>query len=134
MKTQLLQIAGILHFCILSASALVPLVLDWRGRLASLPLLMRQLFWVYGVFIVMTIIGLGTLTLLNAEAMAQGQPAARSLAAFIAIFWFVRLMVQWFVFDARPFLTNIFLKIGEHGLTVVFIYFTVVYGWVALFP
>ncbi len=136
MKTYLLQIAGVLHFCILAASALVPVVLDWRKRLAAsdLPLLMRQLFWVYGTFIVMTIVGLGTLTLLNAEAMACGEPVARSLAAFIAIFWFVRLLVQWFIFDARPFLTNIFLKIGEHGLTVVFIYFSVVYGWAALFP
>ncbi len=136
MKTHLLQIAGLLHFCILLGSALVPVVLQWRKRLAAsdLPLLMRQLFWVYGIFIVITIIGFGTLTLLNADAMAAGDPVARSLAAFIAIFWFVRLMIQWFLFDARPFLTNLFLKIGEHGLTIVFIYFTLIYGWTAFFP
>jgi hypothetical protein len=42
MKT-LLQIAGLLHFCILIASALVPKVLDWRGELHKLPPLFAQL-------------------------------------------------------------------------------------------
>jgi len=130
----LLRLAGILHFCILIASALVPRVLDWRSNLATLNVFLRRLFWVYGVFVVLMIIGLGTLTLLNAQAMAAGDPVARTLAGFIAIFWLARLAVQFFVFDAGAYLTNWLLKIGYHCLTPVFTYFVVIYTWAALAP
>jgi len=132
--TLLLQVAGLLHFTILLASALVPRVLDWRANLALLHPFLRRLFWVYGVFIVLVIIGFGTLTLLNAGAMASGDPVARSLCAFIAIFWFARLIVQWLVFDARPFLTNALLTLGYHTLTLVFIGLSAIYGWAAIAP
>ena len=128
----LLRLAGMGHFAILSASALVPKVLDWKSTLKPLSPFLRTLFWVYGIFIVLTIIGFGTLTLLNAHAMASGDAVARSLAAFIAIFWSARLFVQLFVFDARPYLTNVWLKLGDHLLTVVFIFFTATYAWAAL--
>jgi hypothetical protein len=128
----LLRIAGVLHFCILIASGLVPVVLDWRATLAALNPFLRRLFWVYGGFVVLMIVGLGTLTLLNARAMAEGEPVARTLAGFTALFWLARLGVQFFVFDARAYLTNWFLKSGYHGLTLVFTYFVVIYGWVAI--
>ena len=84
--TKMLWLAGAGHFLLLFASALTPKVLDWRGELKSLPPLLRQLFWVYGAFIVLTIIALGTLTLLHAPAMAAGAPVARSLAVFALVF------------------------------------------------
>jgi hypothetical protein len=127
----LLLIAGLLHFTILIAGALVPRVLDWRANLALLHPFLRTLFWVYGVFIVLVITGFGTLTLLNAGAMAAGQPVARSLAAFIALFWLARLAVQLFVFDCREFLTSPLLTLGYHSLTLAFIYLAFVYGWAA---
>ena len=127
-----LRIAGLGHFAILTASALVPKVLDWKTALEPLPPFLRTLFWVYGVFIVLTIAGLGTLTLLNAHAMAVGDPVARSLAAFIAVFWGARLIVQLFVFDARPYLTNAWLRIGNCLLTAAFVFFTLAYSFAAL--
>ncbi|MEO8204997.1 MAG: hypothetical protein ABI615_02375 [Chthoniobacterales bacterium] len=129
----LLLAAGALHFMILIASAMVPFVLDWKKQFTALHPFLGRLFWVYGGFIVLMIIGLGTLTLLNAHAMAAGDPVAQSLCAFIAIFWLARLFVQLFIFDARPFLTNAFLTAGYHLLTFVFIYFVVVYTWAAFF-
>ena len=128
-----LKIGGLLHFGILLGSAMVPKALDWRTNLAMLHPFIRRLFWVYGVFIVLVIISFGALTLRFSNEMIAGSPFARGVCLFIAIFWLARVMVQFFVFDARPFLTNWFYKIGYHGLTVVFIYFTLIYGRVALF-
>lgn len=130
----LLLLAGAAHFAILIASAMVPRVLDWQGQLAMLHPFLRRLFWVYGAFIVLVIIGFGTLTVFHARAMAAGDATARSLCALIAIFWFARLIVQWFVFDTRPFLTNVWLAVGYHMLTVVFIFLVAIYGWATLFP
>ena len=128
----LLQLGGLLHFVILIASALTPRVLDWRGNLASLNPFLRRLFWVYGCFIVLVIISFGTITLLHADALASGAPLARSVSAMITLFWLARLGVQFFVFDARPFLTNALLRLGYHGLTLLFTALVFIYGCAAL--
>ena len=133
MKT-LIQFAGLTHFLILFASASVPAHLDWKKNLATLPPFLRKLFWVYGAFIVLVILSFGSLTLLNAGAMAAGEPVARSLCAVIAIFWGARLLVQFFIFDLREFLTSWLLKVGESALTAAFIILVLINGWVAIFP
>ena len=131
MKT-LLLIGGVLHFVILIASALAPRVLDWRANLAALHPFLRRLFWVYGCFIVLVIISFGALTLVNADELVSGAPLSRSVCAMIAIFWLARLAVQFFVFDARPFLTTTFLRLGYHGLTLLFTALVFIYGGAAL--
>jgi len=131
MKT-LLLIAAVLQLSVLIASAQVPRVLDWRKNLGTLHPFLQRLFWVYGVFIVLTIIAFALLTFAHAGAMAEGEPVARSLCIFIAVFWAIRLFVQFAVFDARPFLTNWFYKAGYHGLTVVFIGLVAIYTAAAL--
>jgi hypothetical protein len=127
-----LSIAGGLHFGILIASALTPKVLDWRRELNRLAPLSRDLVWVHGAFIVLTIVGFGAVTLAAADELASGTLLARCLAGFIAVFWFARLGVQFFVFDARPFLTRAYLRIGYHALTLVFCYLAIVYAWAAI--
>ncbi len=128
----LLLLAGLCHFGILLASALVPGVLNWRRELASLAPLSRHVIWTHGAFIVLIIIAFGALTLTNAADLAAGSRLARSVCAVIAIFWLVRVSLQFFLFDARPFLRTLFLKVGYHSLTVVFTFLVLVYGWAAL--
>jgi hypothetical protein len=128
----LLIIGGLLHFVILIASGLTPRLLDWRGNLATLHPFLRRLFWVYGSFIVLIIISFGTMTLFQADELASAAPLARAVCAMIAIFWLARLGVQFFVFDARPFLTTAFRRVGYHGLTFLFSALVFIYGCVAL--
>ena len=128
----LLQLAAAVQLLILIASASTPRVLDWRKNLAVLHPFLRKLFWVYGVFVVMVIIAFAALTFRHADAMAARESVARSLCLFIAIFWGARLLVQFAIFDARPFLTNWFYKTGFHALTIIFAFLTFVYGKAAL--
>lgn len=134
MNTQLLllRIAGAGHFGILVASALVPYALNWKQQLAPLHPFIRCLFWVYGIFIALATVAFGSLTLLHATEMANGEPVARSLAAVIALYWGARLLVQWFVFDPREFLATAWHKLGDHALTTAFIFITTVYAWAAI--
>jgi hypothetical protein len=131
MKT-LLVIGGLLHFVILIASALTPRLLDWRTNLAALHPFLRRLFWVYGCFIVLVIVSFGLLTLLNVDELASGTAFSRSVCAIIAVFWLARVGVQFFVFDARPFLTTAFRRLGYHGLTFLFGALVFIYGCAAL--
>lgn len=128
----LLLVGGVLHFVILIASGLTPRVLDWRGNLAALDPFLRRLFWVYGAFIVLVIVSFGLLTLFHADALAASAALPRAVCAIIAVFWLARLAVQFFVFDARAFLTTTFLRLGYHGLTVLFSALVFIYGCAAL--
>lgn len=129
--TTLIVIAGVLHFGILVASALVPQVLDWRGELRKLPRLFAQLVWVHGAFIVLTIVGFGALSVRHAAELASGTALARGVCGFIALFWGARLAIQFCCFDARPYLNRLLLKVGYHGLSIVFVYLTGVFAWTA---
>ena len=126
------RLGGLVHFSILVASALVPRVLDWKGHLAGLHPFLRRLFWVYGVFIVLTIVGFGAISLGCAHELAMGTPLARGFCAFVAVFWLARLGVQFFVFDASEFLTAWWLKAGYHLLTLIFTSLPIPYALVAL--
>ena len=130
----LITIGGVLHLGILIASALVPGALEWRRELEKLRPLSRQLVWVHGAFIVLTIIGFGVISLLAPRELASGTTLARAFCGFVATFWLGRLGVQFFVFDAGPMLTKAYLKLGYHGLTVVFLALVAIYGYAALAP
>ena len=54
------------------------------------------------------------------------------MCLFIALFWAARLIVQFVVFNARPYLKTAFLKAGYHGLTVVFVYHAFVFNVAAV--
>ena len=130
--TELIFVAGMLHFGVLIASALVPQVLDWRSDLARITPLTRRLVWVYGGYIVGNIVFFGLLASLMPAVLASGTPLARAICAFIALFWAVRLSLQYRVLYAREFVRNPLLATGYHGLTLVFAYFTFVFTKAAL--
>jgi hypothetical protein len=123
--------AGIGQLGVLIASAQVPFQLRWRAAFATLPKLHRQLYWVYGGYVVLSITALGLISLLNASELAAGSGLARAFCAYATVFWGVRLCLQG-VLDAKPFLTRWWLVLGYHALTVLFLFFTVVFGWGAV--
>ena len=53
---RLIFLAGIGQSGILIASALVPFQLNWREELRCLSRLHRQMYWVYGGYVVLSII------------------------------------------------------------------------------
>jgi uncharacterized membrane protein YhaH (DUF805 family) len=129
----LILIAGAGQLSVLVASSLVPLRLRWKEAFQPLPRLHRQLYWVYGGYVVLGIIALGLLSLLNSAELAAGSPLARGVCLYIAVFWGIRLSLQA-VLEAKPFLTTWWLGVGYHTLTVLFLYFTVVFTLAALWP
>src|SRR5437868_1274846 len=59
-------------------------------------------------------------TILNLPAWAVMWPSAGGVFFGLkGMFWLVRLGIQFFLFDARPYLTNLGLRLGYHGMTLV---------------
>jgi hypothetical protein len=129
----LVFLAGAAHLGILIASALTPIRLSWREELAVLSRLHRQMYWVYGGYVVMAILAFAGISMLNAEEIASGSGLARGFSFYVAVFWGVRVCLQ-LVFDVKEHLTVWWLKAGYHLLTVLFLGFTALYGWLALRP
>ncbi|WP_437185907.1 hypothetical protein SH668x_003032 [Planctomicrobium sp. SH668] len=119
---------GIGQFFVLIASALVPVQLDWKSTLSPLPVLVRQLFWIYGGYVVMAIIALATICLVAAGEIASGTVLARAVSAYGLIFWGVRVSLQPFL-SAKPHLKFWWLHAGYHLLTVMFLSFMIVFAW-----
>jgi len=122
--------AGLIQWSILAASAVVPFQLEWKTALSGLPRLLRQLFWIYGGYVVLGIVANGALCIFFADDLANGSPLSRALCAYIAIFWGVRFALQA-VMDAKPFLTAWWIRTGYHLLTVLFAAVTAILSWAA---
>ena len=90
----------------------------------------RQMYWVYGGYIVLSIIAFAAISVLNAAELASESGLARGFCAYVALFWGIRLCLQP-IFDVKEHLTAWWLKAGYFALTVLFAFFTAVYGYAA---
>ena len=129
--TRLIVVAGVGQLGVLIASALVPFQLRWREDLRPLSRLHRQMYWVYGGYVVLSIIAFALLSIVNAGELASGGGLARGFCAYVAVFWGVRLALQA-VFDVNAHLTAWWLKAGYAALTMLFAALTGIYAWAAL--
>ena len=131
MLARVIFIAGLGQLGVLIASALVPFRLNWRQELQCLSRLHRQMYWVYGGYIVLSIVAFAALSMLNSRELASGSGLARGLCAYIAVFWGIRVGLQA-IFDVKEHLTTWWLKAGYFVLTMMFVGLTVVYTWAAV--
>lgn len=131
LPNELIVVGGVAHLLILTASAMVPFRLKWKETLAPLPRLHRQMYVIYGGYIVLSIVTFAALSLGLSAELAGGTPLARAVNGYIAVFWGVRVALQG-VMDVKPFLSGPLDQIGYHGLTLVFLFLTLLHAWAAL--
>jgi hypothetical protein len=122
----LIFLAGVGQLLVLIASAQVPFRLNWREIFRSLPKLHQQMYWVYGGYVVLSIVALGLITATNATELAAGGALARAFCLYAAAFWGIRLALQA-VLEVREHLTTWWLKSGYYALTFFFAAFTGVF-------
>jgi hypothetical protein len=130
MLSRLIFVAGVGQLGVLVASALVPSRLNWRDELRGLSRLHRQMYWVYGGYVVLSIVAFAALSIFNSRELASGSGLARGFCGYVAVFWGIRVGLQA-VFDVKDHLTAWWLKVGYFVLTVMFTMFTIVYAWAA---
>jgi hypothetical protein len=126
-------LAGLGQASILIASSMVPSQLKWREELRGLSPLHRQMHWVYGGYVVLSIVAFAAISLLNATEIAHGGGLARAFCAYVAVFWGIRLVMQK-VFTMGPYLTRPWMRAGYATLGVMFALLTAIYFWAAVHP
>jgi hypothetical protein len=129
--THLIFLAGLGQITILIASILVPFRLNWQDELRSLGRLHRQMHWVYGGYVVLSIIAFAALSIRNSAELASGSALARGFCGYVAVFWGIRLALQA-IFDIKEYLNTWWTKAGYFALSLMFAALTIVYSWAAL--
>jgi hypothetical protein len=126
-------VAGLAKASILVASALVPSTLRWREELRPMPVLHRQMHWVYAGYVLLSIVAFAVISLQHSAELAAGGGLARAVCGYIAVFWGVRLGLQA-VFDFTPYAPHWWQRAGLLALTLLFTGITGVYAVAAVRP
>lgn len=128
MGTTFVALAGLAHLGLVLVGTQVPRVMGWREELPRLGRANRQLFWVYGAFIVGANLGFGVLSLLYARDIADGRGLAGGFALFLGVYWTARLAVQLLVFRGPGWPREARRPLVAVGFAVLFLAMTAVYA------
>ena len=79
----------------------VPRQFGWADELPRLSLLNRRIFQVHAIFIALILLMMGVLLVTMPRALIAPDPLARAVVGGLAVFWSVRLWMQWFLYDAE---------------------------------
>jgi hypothetical protein len=122
-----LQVTGIVLMLLGLAHAAFPRHFRWREETVALSLLTRQILYVHTAFIGLTVFLIGLLSATCARELA-GTPLGRRISVGLAVFWGIRLVVQFFGYSTdlwrgKPFETamHILFSLFWVWLTMLFL-------------
>ena len=121
-------VAGWGQLAVVVGSLGVPRALNWTGELQQVSPLIRQIFWTYAGYILCTNLAFALVSILGNEELSDGSPLASSVTGFITLYWFARIMIQFFYFDRASAPTGLKYTVGECVLVGLFVFFTAVYA------
>ena len=84
----LLILLGLLHITF-------PRHFKWNETLKSIPLVSREIMYVHTFFIALIVLLMGLLCITSAEEIVN-TPLGKKLAVGLAVFWTIRLLIQFF--------------------------------------
>jgi alginate O-acetyltransferase complex protein AlgI len=122
------------HLVVLIASFQAPARLGWKQDIPKLTRFNQKVFWVYAFYILLCIVSFAAMTWRLHDAFLEGEPAARCIAGFIAIFWTVRVLVDLFWYDHRDWPQGNALVAGHALVTSLFCSLAAIYWFAAFAP
>ncbi|MEO3407765.1 hypothetical protein AAFN85_27855 [Mucilaginibacter sp. CAU 1740] len=124
----IIRLAGLAQIGLVLGSLAVPRVLNWRGELAKVQPLIKQMFWNYAAYILVINLCFGLVSMFCYRELSNGSTLAMLLTGFITAYWISRVLVQFFYFDRAAFPTGIWHKAGETVLVTLFVFLSIVYS------
>jgi hypothetical protein len=128
-----LIVSGIGHIILCAGSFIIPKALQWKTNLKSLKPLLRQMFWTYAGYILVTNFAFGIVSVFGSEELINRSFLATSITFFIALYWLARVVIQFAYFDRSEAPKGTIYTLGEIVLVVLFFIFTGVYSLAAFY-
>lgn len=101
-----------------------PKYFNWAEELKSISLINKEMMYVHTLFIGLTIILMGVLCLTSAQELVETE-LGRRICFGLGIFWFVRLLVQFFGYSSV-------LWKGKRIETIVHVVFIFLWSYLTL--
>lgn len=125
------KIIGILLMILALIHAFFPKYFNWKKELKSLSLINRQMMTVHTFFIALVVFLIGLLCLTSATDLTQTK-IGRTISFGLGIFWTTRLFFQLFVYSSKLWKGKTFETAIHVIFTLIWIYLSGVFFWVAL--
>lgn len=125
-----LRAIGILLILLAFVHAVFPKYFQWKKDLAGLKPINRQMMYVHAFFIALAVLLMGLLCLTSAGEIT-GTPLGRRVAWGFAVFWAVRLFVQFFGYSPSLWRGKTFETTVHVAFTIFWVYLTAVFIMVA---
>ena len=127
-----LKIIGVLLIGLAAMHASFPKQFQWKDELRPLSLLNREMMYVHTLFIALTILLMGLLCLLSSNDLVN-TPLGKRVCLGLAIFWGIRLFVQFFGYSSELWRGKIFETTMHIVFSILWVYVTVVFTavWLA---
>lgn len=119
----LLEISGVLMIGLALLHAIFPRYFKWKEELRPINLLTRQVHYIHTFFIALTVLLVGVLCVSSASELLTTS-LGRQVCLGIFIFWFFRLLIQFFGYSAS-------LWRGKPFETAVHIVFSLLWGFLS---
>lgn len=98
-QVRLIWAAGAIQAAIVLVNGILPGRLRIRENVRTVPIFVRQIFYVHWVYIVLTVGFFSALCFGFAPDLAGGSRLGRFLSAFLAGFWLLRVALQCLYYD-----------------------------------
>jgi hypothetical protein len=128
---EIIVAAGVGQIALAAASPAIPRLLNWNAGLAPLQPLLRQMFWVYAGYILITNLCFGLVSAFAPEWLLDGSRLANAVVGFIAVYWLARIVIQFTYFDRKAMVppgAPWHQRWGTIGIELLFVYLAAAYG------
>jgi hypothetical protein len=123
-----LQVVGIVLMLLGVSHAFFDRHFGWKKELLHVSLLTRKVFFVHTFFIALDIALAGAVSFLYADALLRPTALNRALLGAMAVFWFCRLVVQFFVYDSAIWRGDRFRTFMHIAFALLWCYVAATYG------
>jgi hypothetical protein len=100
----------------------------WGRELATVSLFTRKVFFVHTFFIGLGLVLIGAASIFLANQLLQSSALSRAILLAMVVFWFCRMLAQWFVYDAAIWRGDAFRTAMHVIFSALWIYVTGTYG------
>lgn len=115
------KIIGVLFITLALVHTIFPKYFNWKEELKCLSLMNKQMMEVHTFFIALVVFLMGFLCLFYSFELTSTK-FGKAISFGLFIFWFIRLMFQFFVYSSNLWKGKIFETIVHIGFSLLWIY------------
>lgn len=125
-----IQLAGALQLITAAANFFLPAKLQYRENLVKVSPIIRQIFTIHALYIVLILVGFGLISLIFPKELCGASPLGRFLCGFLAVFWGLRVVLQFTYYDSVVKKEH---PLGAIFFATVFLYLAVTFTMATIF-